>query len=256
MKEGRNLEELKVSDLFFNNIMELPLWVKQIVHLRANQELKNQLEDYMHSLNPEQLLQQIVPKLTYGGRMEIEEPKNNITNEQYIFLMNAGKGYDVFEIALTNFWSLEQVCKYYTRMIELELVEYPNCQINSAILNFLAGQIKTGDILRKLRKVDTKQIELALKEQKKKQDQGINAKFADVMIELGFIQNKDVEILLRFKEESKKRFIMGLGLSTLKIKNDKDGQMIANNMQRELKRLVHENTILKNRLKKILNIKG
>lgn len=250
------MELQKVSDLFLNNIRELPLWVKQVVHLKADAELKQVLEEYMETLNPKILLQESVPKLTYKGREELKNKQSSLTREQALFLYCAAHGFDIFEIALTNFWSLEQTCKYYSRFIEIEFVEQPGCPINYCVMQFLTGKMKTGDLLRKLKKVDAIQVDKALRTQKEREAAGTHIKIADLLVELEYVDRKDIDILLKFKEESKKRFVMGLGLSTLKINNNDDGQRMVNSMQRELKRLSHENEILKERLKKILNLKG
>lgn len=250
------MEQQKVSSLFFNNIKELPLWVKQVVHLRTDAELKEALEGYMQTLNPQGLLQQIVPEVTYNGKEELKNKNSTLTQEQVIFLFSAAHKYDLFEIALTNFWSLEQTCKHYSRLVDLQFVKKPACRINVAVMEFLAGKIKTGDVLRKLGKVNAAQVDKALRTQKEREEEGKVIKTADLLVEFGHVDKKDVDILIGFKDESKKRFVMGLGLSTIKINNDSDGQKIVNNMQRELKRLAHENAILKERLKKILNLKG
>jgi hypothetical protein len=254
-KRISELEHQKVSTLFFNNINELPLWVKQVVHLRADTELKTALEEYLQTLNPQGILQQIIPPITQSGKEELKNKGSNLTQEQVLFLFSVAHGYDLFEIALTNFWSLEQVCKYYSRLVDLKLVQAPACRINSAVMQFLAGKIKTGDVLVKLGKVNMAQVDKALRTQKEREKEGREIKTADLLVEFGHVSKKDIDILMGFKEESKKRFVMGLGLSTLKINNDGDGQRIVNNMQRELKRLTHENAILKERLQKILNIK-
>ena len=47
---------------------------------------------------------------------------------------------------------------------------------------------------------------------------------------------------------------MGMGLSFIKAENPSDQQKIYANMQRQMKKLDQENKILKNRLRKILNI--
>ena len=74
------------------------------------------------------------------------------------------------------------------------------------------------------------------------------------MIELGYITEKDVKIALLFKEESRKRLVMGLGLASLKMDNQETVAQVYQNLQRELKRLEQENRILKARLRKLLNI--
>ena len=99
--------------------------------------------------------------------------------------------------------------------------------------------------MKRLGKIDVIQLESAIREQKKMNEQGSNAKIADVMINLGYITEKDVKILLMFKDESKKRFVMGLGLASLKMENQATVAQVYQNLQRELKRLEQENRILK-----------
>ena len=53
----------------------------------------------------------------------------------------------------------------------------------------------------------------------------------------------------------KKRFVMGIGFSLVKPHNEAETQTLVKGMQKEIKRLDEENRILKNRLRKILNIK-
>ncbi len=108
--------------------------------------------------------------------------------------------------------------------------------------------------MKKLGKIDITQLEKAIREQKERQKRGENIKIADCMISLGYITEKDVKVLLAFKEESRKRFIMGMGLSFIKADTPSDQQKIYANMQRQMKKLDQENKILKNRLRKILNI--
>ena len=144
--------------------------------------------------------------------------------------------------------------KRYSRYSKKEFIEIPKCESNYAIIQFLAGKIRTGELLKRLGKIDVIQLETAIREQKSRGQQGENAKIAQIMIELGYITEKDVKIVLLFKEESKKRFIMGLGLASLKMDNQETVAQVYQNLQKELKRLEHENRILKARLRKLLNI--
>lgn len=250
------MTQQKISELFLNNIYALPLWVKQVIYTKVKEKLKEELADFLDLLNPDDLLQNSVPKLTYKGKREIEQRTLGLPEDYYIFLQNIAEGFNMFEITLSNYWTMAESSKILVRAVELELVEKPEGERILVVAQFLSGKIRTGEILRKLGKIDIDQLEKAIREQKERNKEGGDIKIADVMISMGFITNADVDILLAFKDESKKRFIMGLGLSTLKIDgNDmSEKQQLVNNMQREMKKLDHENRILKARLRKLLNI--
>ncbi len=249
------MELQKNSELFLNNIYALPLWVRQVVYLKTEQKLTEELDDFLELLSPKEPLQFVVPRITFKGKRELEERVNNFSEQFYIFLENAKDKFDIFEITLRNFWTLSETSAIFVRAIEKEYIEIPSCERNYVIIQFLANKIRTGELLKRLGKIDVMQLENAIREQKRKAESGSNMRIADVMIELGYITEKDVKIILLFKEESKKRFIMGLGLASLKMDNQATVSQVYQNMQRELKRLEHENRILKARLRKLLNIK-
>ncbi len=250
------MEQQKNSELFLNNVYALPLWVRQVVYIKTEQKLSEELDDFLELLNPKEPLQFLVPKITFKGKKELEERSHNFSEQFYIFLENCIEKFDIFEITLRNFWTLSETSAIFVRAVEKEFIEIPDCERNYVIIQFLANKIRTGELLKRLGKIDVIQLEAAIREQKRRVEAGNNIRIADVMIELGYITQKDVKIILLFKEESKKRFIMGLGLASLKMEKQATVAQVYQNMQRELKRLEHENRILKSRLRKLLNIKG
>lgn len=248
------MSEQKVSDLFLNNIYVLPLWVKQVIYLKTKEKLREELAEFLDLLNPEQLMQHYVPKPTFKGKKELEKRELGLPENFYVFLGNCQNGCDLFEITISNYWTMAETAKVFARSVELELVDLPETNNTFAIIQFLAGKIRTGEVLKKLGKIDIAQLEKSIREQKERQKKGEQVKIADVMISLGYITEKDVKILLAFKEESRKRFIMGMGLSMVRPEDPGSQQKIYVNMQRQLKKLDQENKILKSRLRKILNI--
>lgn len=224
--------------------------------MKTKERLQDELADFLQTLNPDELFQHHRPKMTFKGRRELEQRILGLPEDYYVFLTNAADGYDMFEITLSNFWTMAESAKMFVRSVELELIEKPACENNYVIAQYLSGKIRTGELLRKLGKIDINQLEKAIREQKERNKDGGTAKIVEVMISMGYITNKDVDILLKFKDESKKRFIMGIGLTTLAIDGTDMGekQHLVNNMQKEMKKLDHENRILKARLRKVLNI--
>ena len=248
------MSEQRVSELFLNNIYVLPLWVKQVIYLKTKEKLTEELAEFLDLLNPEKLMQHYVPVLTFKGKRELEKRDSGLPENFYIFLSNCAYKNDLFEITLSNYWTMAETSKVFVRCVELELVDLHESDKTYAIAQFLAGKIRTGEVLKKLGKIDITQLEKSIREQKERQSRGEKIKIADCMISLGYITDKDVKVLLAFKEESRKRFIMGMGLSFIKADNPSDQQKIYANMQRQMKKLDQENKILKNRLRKILNI--
>lgn len=248
------MELQKNSELFLNNIYALPLWVRQVVYLKTEQKLTEELDDFLDLLNPKEPLQFLVPKITFKGKRELEEKRYNLSEQFYIFLDNCLSSFDIFEITLRNFWTLAETSSNFVRAVEKEFIEIPKCESNYVVIQFLANRIRTGELLKRLGKIDVIQLENAIREQKNRAETGGNTKIAQIMIELGYITEKDVKIALLFKEESRKRLVMGLGLASLKMDNQETVAQVYQNLQRELKRLEQENRILKARLRKLLNI--
>ena len=60
--------------------------------------------------------------------------------------------------------------------------------------------------------------------------------------------------MLLLKDEAKKRLPINVGLISTKFETEEEQQDQISRMQREISRLENENTIMKKRLKKMLNI--
>lgn len=248
------MKQEKLSDLFFNNVLELPVWVKQVLYKKTRKNLSETLQKYFNYLNPEGLLQDQVPKITKKGMHVLNGDLSNLNDMEMIFLANVKDEYSLFDIALTNYWSLEACCKILLKLIKEECVFKLETETNMSLLEFLAGKIKTGDVLRRLGLIDASQINDALQYQKEKKDIGVKIKIADVLVNLKYVTKDDVEILIKLKEDSKRNFVMSSGLTVIKTEDDVLKKGMLENLQREHKRLSHENAILKERLKKLIEI--
>lgn len=244
-----------ISELFLNNIDVLPLWVKQVLYLKTRDKLREELAEFSDVLLTDNLMQYYIPKLTFAGKTELETREKRLPDEFYTFYQNCSNGNDLFEITLANYWTFSQTCSIFVRSIELQLITIPEDETIISIAQFMAGKIRTGEMLKRLGKIDVLQLEKAIRIQKDRNESGNPVKMAELMIELGYITDKDINILLAFKDDAKKRFVMGIGFSLVKPHNEQETQILVKGMQKEIKRLDEENRILKNRLRKILNIK-
>ena len=248
------MKQEKLSDLFFNNILELPVWVKQVLYKKTRKNLSDTLQKYFNFLNPDGLLQDQIPRITKKGQRILNGDLSSLNDMEMIFLTNVRENYSLFDIALTNYWSLEVCTKILLKLIKEECVFKLDTEVNMSLLEFIAGKIKTGDILRRLGLVDVSQINDALQYQKEKKAIGVNEKIADILVNMNYITKDDVEILIKLKEDSKRNFVMSSGLTVVKTDDDTIKKSMLENLQREHKRLSHENAILKERLKKLIEI--
>lgn len=233
----------------------MPLWVKQVLYLKTRDKLREELAEFLDVLVTDNLMQYYVPKLTFAGRTELETREKRLPEEFYTFYKCVQNGNDLFEITLANYWTFTQTCSLFVRSIELQYVNIPENESIISIAQFMAGKIRTGEMLKRLGKIDVMQLEKAIRVQKERNEQNKPVKMAELMIELGYITEKDVKILLAFKDDAKKRFVMGIGFSLVKPRDEQETQTLVRGMQKEIKRLDEENRILKSRLRKILNIK-
>ncbi len=247
----------KTSDLFIQNIKNLPIWVKQVMAKEIADDLKAKLDEFNELIQGEDLFQYMCPKVTFKGRQELEQKVLRLSEGYYIFMKDLIEGCNIFEITLKNNWALADSAKIYTRLLELEYIQQPEDIISSktsAVALFIAGKIRTGEFLKRINKINVAQLEQAIRYQKELNDEGRHIKMASILIKLGFVTDKGLDSLLLLKDESKKRLNPALGFISIKYKDAQDEQNQIYRMQREIARLENENIIMKKRLKKILNI--
>lgn len=244
-----------ISELFLNNVDILPLWVKQVLYLKTRDKLREELAEFLDILTTDNLMQYFVPKLTFAGKNELASREKRLPEEFYTFYKGVANGNDLFELTIANYWTFQQTCSILVRSIELQFISIPEDESIISISQFMAGKIRTGEMLKRLGKIDVLQLEKAIRIQKERDEKGTPVKFAELMIELGYITEKDVKILLAFKDDANKRFVMGVGFSLVKPRDEQETQTLVRGMQKEIKRLDEENRLLKSRLRKILNIK-
>ncbi len=246
----------KISDLFIENIKNLPLWVKQVITKEIFDDLNKKLREFSELASIEDLFQYMCPKVTFKGKQELQERILNLSQGYYIFLQDLMDGNTIFEITIKNNWTLADSAKIFCRLIELEylnIIDYATNK-NVAVAMFIAGKLKTGEFLKRINKISAIQLEQAIRHQKELNEEGRHIKMASILIKLGFVTDTGLDSLLLLKEEARKRLPVGVGFISTKFENQEDEQDQIARMQREIARLENENIIMKKRLKKMLNI--
>lgn len=235
--------------LFIEKLLAFPLWVKQIIFLRLYQNLSLCLSEDFITVEERDIFHVYVPTLTFIGKTELFEKKCGLDQNIYNFLANVNEGLNMLEISMNNFWTMEEVAKYYIFCLEQNYVKNPESNYVHAMAGFIAGKFRTGEYFKRSGKINVDQLEKTIVKQKLSISEGKPLKIAEIMISLGYVTEKDTSSLLLIKEEAKRRFILDTAIiPDLKATAGTDTQQY----QDEIKKLTEQNKLLKEQLNKIL----
>jgi hypothetical protein len=240
-----------IFELFVDKLLEFPLWVKQIIYLRLYRNLTLSLSEDFIQVKEENLFHLHVPTLSFAGRTELNEKTSGLDIELYNFLSNIADGLSILEISMNHFWTMEEIAKYYILCLEKDFIKTPESVKVYAMAGFIAGKLRTGEYFKKIGKINVDQLEQTILKQNEYASQNNHRKMASIMIELGFITEKDTSSLLIIKEEAKKRFILDSTIIPKEITNE---TQCIKDCQNEIKKLTEQNTLLKAQLNKILSL--
>ena len=235
--------------IFLTKILALPIWVKQIIHFQIREDLKRNFKNQPVDVDPLYLFQSFRPRITFNGKIELEQRNNGYEETFYTFLNAVKDEKSIIDITLDCFLTLAEVAKLYIIAVKNEYIMPPMSKVVHAQAEFYAGAIKTGELLLKLGRISVDQLDTALRYQTKLRDQGRNVLMAEVIAELGFIERDAIISMLIMKEEAKKRFIFNVQLNA---QDDANDDVIA--LKKQVEKLAYENNYLKTKLRAILKI--
>lgn len=237
--------------IFLDKLLDFPLWVKQIIYLRLYKNLEAYLSEDFIKTREEDVFHLNVPILSFAGKTELSDRKQKLDSNIYNFLANASDGLNILEISMNNFWTTEEIAQYYVKCLELDYVKMPKSVYVLAMTGFMSGKYRTGEYFKRVGKINVDQLEKTILKQKEYASQGVQKKMAEIMIELGYITEKDTASLLIIKEEAKKRFILDTSVLPKEA-----GQKFeeAKNYKEEVTKLTEQNRVLKEQLNKILTL--
>lgn len=240
--------------LFLDKLLAFPLWVKQIIFLRLYQNLSQYLSEDFITTNEKSIFHLYVPALSFMGKTELVERKAGLDENIYNFLAHANEGLNILEIAMGNFWTMEEVAKYFILCLEQNYIKTPESCLVYAMAGFMAGKFRTGEYFKRSEKINVDQLEKAISQQKQAIAEGKHPKIAEIMISLGYVTEKDTTSLLHIKDEASKRFILdtsiipNVGVADAVIQDDSEKEKY----KAEIAKLTEQNKLLKEQLNKIL----
>ena len=239
-----------ILDLFLEKVLDVPLWIKQVIYLKLEKEMKEMACDNFLKEHPNDIFSTFVPTLTFKGKTELTERKCGLDNNIYNFLQGCANEYSMLEISVNTFLSMEEVAKYYELCLEQNFIKVPDSKEIHAMAGFIAGKFRTGEYFKQKGVLSVDQLQQAILANRDAQESGNPKKFGEILIGLGFIKEDDLKALV-LKEEAKKRFILDYNTvpkpeTTFTNDNQKYEEEIAN--------LKDENLKLKRKMLQLLEL--
>ena len=240
-----------ILDLFLEKVLDVPLWIKQVIYLKLEKEMKELSCDNFLKEHPNDIFSTFVPTLTFKGKTELTERKCGLDNNIYNFLQGCANEYSMLEISVNTFLSMEEVAKYYELCLEQNFIKIPDSKEIHAMAGFIAGKFRIGEYFKQKGVLSVDQLQQAILANRDAQESGNPKKFGEILIGLGFIKEDDIKALVILKEEAKKRFILDYNTvpkpeTTFTNDNQKYEEEIAN--------LKDENLKLKRKMLQLLEL--
>ena len=222
-------------------ISDFPLWIKEVLYVDIEKNLRTITSADEITLTENDLFQYACPQLTFQGRQELVNRAGNHPQELYMFLSLLDKQYSIIEIMLEKIWTLEEVATQYIMAYELGFVEQLPSKLSETAALYFASKIRVGEYLKKIGKINFVQLEIAINKQREYLAKDEKKLLGEILIELGFIQKKDLQSIVTLKDESKKRFDLNLDFS-----NDDDAKI---ELEKRISNLEKQNAALKTQLR-------
>lgn len=184
---------------FLDKISNFPVWIKEIIYMNLSKEIDTGA-DLSYTFATYR------PALTYKGKCELDYRESNFDANIYNILESCDNNLSISEIALNAFMSLEEIAGYFLFGVDEGYLQIPDDSRILSIAGFLAGKYRTGEYFLESGTISQEQLDNAVSvyEQETKE----NKKFGQSLISLGLISQKHLDMILKIKEEAKKRFIL------------------------------------------------
>lgn len=153
----------------------------------------------------------------------------------------------MLEISVNTFLSMEEVAKYYQLCLEQGYIKISNSPEIDAMADYISGKIRIGEYFKQNGTISIEQLEKALSDYQAATDK----KFGEILIEFGYVTEKDLKSILVLKDEAKKRFILDYSAMPKSETTFSDNEQ---KYQDEIKALKGENFKLKQKLLQLLKL--
>lgn len=232
---------------FMEKMLTFPLWVKQTIFLNLSDDLTNYLSNEFLDVQEGELFHVYRPMLSDLGQSELVTKESKYDDMIYSFMNNCSNGMSLVEIAIENNFTMEEVAKAFTFCKTSGFFSNKVPNAISATAGFLAGKYRTGEYFIRAGKMTIEQLDEVLNKQQEMNEAGKHVFIAELMVQMGFVDDKDVKSIIFMKEEAGKRFSLNPDdMPTLALEQEKYDIRVENT------RLKEENEILKQKMDAIL----
>ena len=225
-------------DKFLDKISNFPSWIKEIIYLNLQKDVNTDSElGYVFAT--------FRPVLSDKGKCELNTKESGFDINIYNIFEYCDNGASISDITLNTYLSMEEVANYFIFAVDEGYIQIPD---NSQILNiagFLAGKFRTGEYFVQNGIISEQQLDDAILNYEHRTKKH-NKKFGQSLVELGFISQNQLSILLSIKNEAKKRFILD--------HNEVPAISTTQDYETQIKKLKEENKQLKMRINELLLI--
>lgn len=232
---------------FMEKILAFPLWIKQIIFLNLSEDLNTYLSNEFLDVERGELFHIYKPTLSDLGQNELLTKESKFDESIYTFLNCCSKGMSLIEIAIENNFTMEEVSKAFTFCKTSGFFSSEVPKLVSATAGFIAGKYRTGEYFIRAGKMTIEQLDEVLNKQQEMNEAGKHVFIAELMVQMGFVEEKDVKSIIFMKEESGKRFSLNPDeVPTYALEKESFDIRVENT------RLKEENEILKQKMDALL----
>lgn len=231
---------------FLNKVDEFPLWIKQVVFLKLSENIKTQVCEKFLQENSNEIFSLYEPILTFKGREELIKRKIGLDANLYNFLSYCEHGFNIMEISLNTYLSMEEVAKYFIFCVEQSFLEKPENYEFQIMAEFISGKLRTGEYFTQKGLITDAQLQKAVA-----LSSNSDKKFAEILLDMGFITSEDVCAMLTLKNEAQKRFVLNHN-AVPNVKTEFSNEV--EKYKKEIEDLKTENKQLKKKISQLLEI--
>lgn len=238
---------------FISDLLLMPIWIKQLLYVYLRYKLEEELTpQYLNSYEIEDIFQLHKSILTYKGKKELETKSLNLSQNHYIFMKDSLDGLTIAELTIKNTWNLYEVSNIFIDCLEKEFIATPSSLKMIEVVRYMSGRTRIGEYFLRTGQISMEQLEVVLAQQEKiKRATNEQVGSATVLVNMGFIPESEIKAVLRYKEESRKRFAMeNLDFFNESFSATEDGATLKAMNERLLK----ENKILKMKIRNLVNL--
>lgn len=191
---------------FMEKMLAFPLWIKQTIFLNLSNDLTTYLSDEFLNVEEGNLFHIYDPELSELGQNELLTKESKFDEIIYAFLNSCSKKMTLIEIAIENNFTMEEVSKAFMFCRTSGFFTQDVPKLVAAVAGFIAGKYRTGEYFIRAGKMTIEQLDEVLNKQQEMNDSGKHVFIAELMVQMGFVEERDVKSIIFMKEEAGKRF--------------------------------------------------